>query len=75
VVRWRPRPLLVDAALAVVVTALVVLGSLGESYPSNPDDVVAGLVVPPWPAYLLAGAAAAVLVWRRRRRATSTVPR
>ncbi|WP_207127746.1 sensor histidine kinase [Actinocatenispora comari] len=70
VVRWRPRPLLVDAALAVVVTALVVLGSLGESYPSNPDDVVAGLVVPPWPAYLLAGAAAAVLVWRRRRPVT-----
>ena len=67
VVRWRPRPLLVDVVLAVVVTALVVLGSLGESYPSNPDDTVPGLVVPPWPAYLLAGGAAAVLVWRRRR--------
>ncbi|BCJ33089.1 two-component sensor histidine kinase [Actinocatenispora thailandica] len=69
-VRWRLPPLLLDAVLAIVVTALVVLGSVGESYPTSPDNTVAGLVVPPWPAYLLAGAAAAVLLWRRRRPVT-----
>jgi signal transduction histidine kinase len=63
--RWRAPPLVLDSALAVVVTALIVLGSIGEAYPS-PENAVRGLVPPPWPAYLLVGAAGLVLVVRRR---------
>jgi signal transduction histidine kinase len=55
-----------DAVLAVSMTALIVLGSLGEAYPTNSGDRIPGLVPPPWPAYLLVGAAGVALLWRRR---------
>jgi signal transduction histidine kinase len=54
-----------DAVLAVSMTALIVLGSLGEAYPTNSGDRIPGLVPPPWPAYLLVGAAGVALLWRR----------
>ncbi|GIH18791.1 two-component sensor histidine kinase [Rugosimonospora africana] len=49
------------------VTALILLGSLGESYPTSPDHALPpGAHPPPWPAYLLVVAAGVVLVWRHR---------
>jgi signal transduction histidine kinase len=68
---WRPPPLVLHLLYGFVVTALIVLGSLGESYPSSPGDrLPAGSHPPPWPAYLLVAAAGVVLVWRHRRPVT-----
>jgi signal transduction histidine kinase len=48
-------------------TTLIVLGSLGESYPTNPADQLPPDGSPaPWPAYLLVAAAGIALAWRRR---------
>src|SRR5579859_1182882 len=58
-----------DAVLAVVVTALLVLGSLGEGSPNNPADRTQfhGHLAPhPGPALLLVGVACLALAWRRR---------
>jgi signal transduction histidine kinase len=58
-----------DLVLAVVVTALLVLGSLGEGSPSNPADRTQfrGHLVPhPGAALLLVGVACLALAWRRR---------
>jgi Histidine kinase len=67
--RWRPPPLVGDVLVAAVMTVVTLIGSTGESHPSQPTDRgVNGHLVPaaPWPAYLLVGAAAVVLLWRRR---------
>jgi signal transduction histidine kinase len=63
---WRPPGILADAVLAAVVTVLVVLGSLGEAYPTSQADLVPDAGIPPWPAYLLVAAAGVALLWRRR---------
>src|SRR5579859_4691679 len=58
-----------DAVLAVVVTALLVLGSLGEGSPNNPADRTQfrGHLAPhPGAALLLVGVACLALAWRRR---------
>jgi signal transduction histidine kinase len=58
-----------DAVLAVVVTALLVLGSLGEGSPNNPADRTQfrGHLPPhPGAALLLVGVACLALAWRRR---------
>jgi signal transduction histidine kinase len=64
---WR-SPLAFDAAFAVVMALLTVLGSLGESHPGR-GQLPAGQHVPVAPpaAYLLVAASALVLIWRRRR--------
>jgi signal transduction histidine kinase len=66
--RWRLPPAVGDVLLAGSMTAVVVLGSYGESHPTNPADRVShGHVVPAAPgwAYVLVAGAALVLVWRR----------
>jgi signal transduction histidine kinase len=64
--RWRSRSLW-DGLGVATATALIVLGSLGESYPTNPADMLPpGANPPPWPAYLLVTAAGVSLAWRRR---------
>jgi signal transduction histidine kinase len=66
--RWRPPRSVWDGLGVVTATALIVLGSLGESYPSNPADRLPdGASPPPWPAYLLVTAAGLALALRRRR--------
>src|SRR5215471_1494378 len=56
-----------DALGVATATALVVIGSWGESYPSNPADQLPPDGSPaPWPAYLLVAAAGIALAWRRR---------
>jgi signal transduction histidine kinase len=66
--RWRPPRSVWDGLGVVTATALIVLGSLGESYPSNPADrLPPGASPPPWPAYLLVTAAGLALALRRRR--------
>jgi signal transduction histidine kinase len=63
---WASRPLW-DGVGVATATALVVLGSLGESYPTNrADQLPPGATPPPWPMYLLVGAAGIALAWRRR---------
>jgi signal transduction histidine kinase len=48
-------------------TALIVLGSLGESYPTNPADGLPADGTPaPWPAYVFVASAGIALAWRRR---------
>jgi len=65
--RWWASRALWDGVGVATATALVVLGSLGESYPTNPtDQLPAGAAPPPWPMYLLVGAAGIALAWRRR---------
>jgi len=65
--RWWPSPAVWDGLGVATATALVVLGSLGESYPTNrADSLPPGATPPPWPAYLLVGAAGIALAWRRR---------
>ena len=56
-----------DGLGVATATALVVLGSLGESYPTNRADQLPPDATPaPWPAYLLVAAAGIALAWRRR---------
>jgi signal transduction histidine kinase len=64
---WR-SPLAFDAAFAVVMALLTVLGSLGESHPGR-GQLPAGQHVPVAPpaAYLLVAGSALVLIWRRQR--------
>src|SRR5690348_1455703 len=62
-------PAVRDAALAVLVTLLLVSGSLGEGNPSNPADRIQfrGHAVPqPGAAVLLVAVACLALAWRRR---------
>jgi signal transduction histidine kinase len=62
--RWR---WLWDTLGVAFATLLVVYGSIGEAYPTNPADLLpAGTIPPPWPAYLLVGAAGVALLWRHR---------
>jgi signal transduction histidine kinase len=58
-----------DAILAVLVTVLLVLGSLGEGHPRNPSDQFqfrSHSVPHPGAALLLVAVACLVLAWRRR---------
>ena len=65
--RWWPARSVWDGLGVATATALVVLGSLGESYPTNPGDALPpGATAPPWPAYLLVASAGIALAWRRR---------
>ena len=65
--RWRPPRSLWDGLGVATATALIVLGSLGESYPTRPaDQLPPGTSPPPWPAYLLVAAAGIALAVRRR---------
>jgi signal transduction histidine kinase len=62
-------PAVQDAALAVLLTLLLVSGSLGEGNPSNPADRIQfrGHAVPqPGAAVLLVAVACLALAWRRR---------
>src|SRR5215471_4129592 len=66
--RWF-SPAVQDAAVAVLVTLLLVSGSLGEGNPSNPADRIQfrGHAVPhPGAAVLLVAVACLALAWRRR---------
>jgi signal transduction histidine kinase len=64
---WWPPPTVWDGLGVATATALVVLGSLGEAYPTNrADSLPPGATPPPWPAYLLVAAAGIALAWRRR---------
>jgi signal transduction histidine kinase len=63
---WRSRSVW-DGLGVATATVLIVLGSLGESYPTNPGDrLPPGATAPPWPVYLLVAAAGIALAWRRR---------
>jgi signal transduction histidine kinase len=66
---WRRRPpaLVGDAVFGVIVTAVLLVGSLGEAHPVRPEDAAAGAPVPPTAAYLLVVVAGLALIWRRRR--------
>ena len=67
--RLWSSPAVRDAALAVLVTLLLVSGSLGEGNPSNPADRIQfrGHAVPqPGAAVLLVAIACLALAWRRR---------
>jgi signal transduction histidine kinase len=67
--RLRGRPLrsVWDGLGVATATALIVLGSLGESYPTSPaHQLPLGATPPPWPAYLLVTAAGIALAVRRR---------
>jgi signal transduction histidine kinase len=66
--RWITSPVM-DAILAVLVTVLLVFGSLGEGDPKSPSDQIQfrGHPVPhPGAALLLVAVACLVLAWRRR---------
>src|SRR5215475_6170510 len=64
---WRPARSVWDGVGVATATALIVLGSLGESYPTNPaDQLPPGAAPPPWPVYLLVATAGIALAWRRR---------
>jgi signal transduction histidine kinase len=64
---WWPELSVWDALGVATATALVVLGSLGESYPSSAADALPADGRPaPWPAYVLVGAAGLALAWRHR---------
>jgi signal transduction histidine kinase len=66
--RWASGPVR-DAILAVLVTVLLVFGSLGEGYPKSPSDRIQfrGQPVPhPGATLLLVAVACLVLAWRRR---------
>jgi len=66
--RWF-SPAVRDAILAVVVTLVLVSGSLGEGNPSNPANRIQfrGHAVPhPGAAVLLVAVACLALAWRHR---------
>src|SRR3954463_11448066 len=64
---WWPTPAVWDGLGVATATALIVLGSLGESYPTNrADGLPPGATPPPWPADLLAAAPGVALARRRR---------
>ncbi len=66
--RWLGSPVR-DAILAVLVTVLLVFGSLGEGNPKSPSDQIqfSGHSAPhPGAALLLVAVACLVLAWRRR---------
>src|SRR5438309_4676137 len=66
--RWRGSPVR-DALLALVVTVVLVFGSIGEGDPNNPSDRIQfrGHAAPhPTAALLLVGVACVALAWRRR---------
>src|SRR6266568_5785936 len=66
--RWFTSPVR-DAILAVLLTALLGLGSLAEGYPKSPSDQIQfrGQPVPhPGAALLLVAVACLALAWRRR---------
>jgi len=66
--RWLSSPVR-DALLAVLVTVLLVSGSLGEGHPKNPADRTQfhGHLAPhPGAALLLVAVACLALAWRRR---------
>jgi signal transduction histidine kinase len=66
---FQRSPLAVDITLSVVLAVLLVLGSIGESYPSEAHDQTAsGQPVPQAPAiaYGLVVLACLVYIWRRR---------
>jgi len=66
--RWISSPVR-DAILAVLVTAILVSGSLGEGNPKSPSDQIqfSGHSAPhPGAALLLVAVACLVLAWRRR---------
>ncbi len=66
--RWWDSPAL-DAVLAVLLTAVILLGAYGEAHPSQPNDkLVSGHPIPhtPTAAFLLVAAAGLVLAWSRR---------
>jgi signal transduction histidine kinase len=66
--RWITSPVM-DAILAVLVTVLLMFGSIGEGYPKSPSDQIQfrGHPVPhPGAALLLVAVACLVLAWRRR---------
>src|SRR5438128_2355277 len=69
--RGWPRHPAVDAALVVLVTAVLVVGAIGEAHPTSPANRVtssgAPVPVPPAWAYALVVVAAGVLLVRRRR--------
>jgi signal transduction histidine kinase len=66
--RWLSSPVR-DAILAVLVTVLLVFGSLGEGNPKSPSDQIQFRSHPvphPGAALLLVAVACLVLAWRRR---------
>jgi signal transduction histidine kinase len=66
--RWRGSPAR-DIAFALVMTVVLVAGSLGEAHPWQPgDQIINGHPVPHTPnaAYLLVAVACLVLAFRRR---------
>jgi signal transduction histidine kinase len=66
--RWLGSPVR-DAALAALLTFILVLGSLGEGHPRSPSDLAQfrGHPVPhPTTALALVAVAALALAWRRR---------
>jgi len=65
--RWWPGRSVWDGLGVALATALIVLGSLGESYPTNPTDSLPPDGSPaPWPAYVFVATAGIALAWRRR---------
>src|SRR6266478_8118250 len=66
--RWFGPPVR-DAILAVIVTAILLVGSYGEGSPSSPSDRIQfhGHAAPhPGPALILVVIAGLALLWRRR---------
>jgi len=68
--RWHLQGPVAEVGVALLLTALTVVGAYGESHPTRQSDqILDGRVAPaaPWPALLLVALAGLVLAWRRRR--------